>query len=126
MIAMAFLAALSTAPSSPNLSGLFRTDDVPLDILPVPFAGFVGIRLTVRPDGKVQDCAVEKSSGIRDLDNHTCRIAAKRAKFAPPTGTGGTPTYAIYRTDIVYAVSETPDRPRLRTGDFILRLTQLP
>jgi len=125
-LAIALLAALSTAPTSPNLSGLFTPDDVPIDILPVPFAGFVGIRLTVQPDGKVQDCAIEKSSGIRELDNQTCGIATKRAKFPPPIGSAGTPVYAIYRSDIVYAVSESPTQPHLHIGDFYLPVVRLP
>lgn len=45
--------------------------------------GTVGFRLTVGTDGKVKDCTVTQSSGYNALDDATCSLVRKRAKFDP-------------------------------------------
>jgi TonB family protein len=44
--------------------------------------GTVGYRLEIGPDGRVTNCIVTSSSGHADLDEATCRLIPKRAKFA--------------------------------------------
>lgn len=129
MILLGLLAAAGlSAPPPANLTGLFRADDVPLEMLGEGEVDrTVEIRLTVRPDGHVQSCEVERSSGMRNLDIYTCKIAAGRAKFAPPTTQGGAPSYAVYRAPIRYLVtSGGPYSPRAPSADFIATVNQLP
>ncbi|UIP06409.1 TonB family protein [Erythrobacter sp. SDW2] len=45
--------------------------------------GTVGFRLTVGTDGKVKDCTVTQSSGYEALDDATCSLVRKRARFDP-------------------------------------------
>lgn len=45
-------------------------------------SGATGYRLEVGPDGRVTNCTVTKSSGHPDLDEATCRILPRRARFS--------------------------------------------
>ena len=51
-------------------------------------SGRTGLQLFVGPDGRVDACVVESSSGFRKLDAETCEILARRATFRIPTGPG--------------------------------------
>ena len=47
------------------------------------YAGTVGFRLSVGASGKVENCAVTRSSGISALDEATCQLVQRRARFSP-------------------------------------------
>ena len=66
VIAAAAAAQLSP-PRGTDIRTVFSDDDVPYQYLPEESDRSVGIRLTVRPDGKVQRCEAEYTSGIEGL-----------------------------------------------------------
>jgi protein TonB len=45
--------------------------------------GTAGFRLTVGTDGRVKDCTITQSTGHDALDDATCALVKKRAKFDP-------------------------------------------
>jgi periplasmic protein TonB len=50
--------------------------------------GHVAYRLAYGPEGRATSCTVTSSSGYAELDEATCDITMKRARFAPgKTGT---------------------------------------
>lgn len=131
IFAFALADAVATAPLSPPLGtdirAVFSDDDVPYQYLPEESDRSVGIRLTVRPDGKVQRCEAEYTSGIEGLDVYTCKIAKRRARFAPASAQAGTPAYAVYRTTVRWIVTGFASRPPPRqVADLMLTIEALP
>jgi hypothetical protein len=79
-------------------------------------------RVTVRPDGKLQDCAIEVPSGIADLDKYTCQIFKRRARFGPAR-IDNVPSYGVYRTVIRWIVTNQsipPEKPQLADIDLVV------
>ena len=80
-------------------------------------------RVTVRPDGKLQDCAIELPSGIPKLDEYTCQIFKRRARFAPAR-IDNVPSYGVYRTVIRWVVTDQPmppEKPELADMDLVVQ-----
>src|SRR4051794_26363158 len=67
----------------------------------------VPVRVTVRPDGKLQDCGVEVSSGIPELDRLTCQLLRGRARFEPAQ-MDGVPSFGVHRMVVRWAVADSP------------------
>jgi hypothetical protein len=57
----------------------------------------VGSSLTVGLDGAVQACATSRTSGTPQLDQFTCDLLKKRARFNPARAPDGTPIYGVFR-----------------------------
>ena len=62
----------------------FTFDDYPRDAVLQRMEGAVQYRVTIGADGYVRDCAILQSSGHNLLDQQTCAILRRRAKFQPP------------------------------------------
>lgn len=73
-------------------------DDYPAAAIRQNVQGVVGISVTIGTDGRVRSCLVTQSSGSQLLDDATCRLYAKRARFTPARDADGNPTTA-QRTD---------------------------
>jgi len=125
ILALAAAAPLS-APLGTDVRTVFSDADMP-DYLAEETDRSVGIRLIVRPDGKVQGCETEYSSGLDQLDLYTCKIAKRRARFAPASAQAGTPAYAVYRTTIRWIVTGFASRPPPHSvADLTLTVNALP
>lgn len=123
MIALAILAQLSApVPSKP----LLTPADVPMEIMEENVLHTVGIAVTVKPDGRVQSCLVEKSSGNRKLDSYTCKLLTRRARFRRPTHIDGSPAYGLYRTGINWWAGNGYPPRRLPLADLYLTVSKLP
>lgn len=61
------------------------------------------IRVIVTPDGAPQDCKIEVTSGIPELDAQTCALVMKRGRFRPARWADGKPAYGVYRKDVLWA-----------------------
>ncbi len=93
-------------PPKPNLtrsaepgtgrSGWVTSDDYPPQPLREGVTGVVGISVAIAADGHVQGCQVTKSSGNAQLDEATCRIYARRARFKPALDADGKPATATF------------------------------
>lgn len=73
------------------------TDDYPPSALRAGEEGVVGIALAVGADGRIQSCAVTASSGHAALDQATCRLYQRRARFAPARDDAGTPVAGMFK-----------------------------
>jgi periplasmic protein TonB len=79
------------ARAKANLNSYFSTDDYPPSALRNEEQGTTAVRLTVGPDGRVSDCTITSSSGSATLDNATCNILKRRARFNPAKDQAGNP-----------------------------------
>jgi len=75
-----------------NLQGLISTDDYPASAIRNEEQGTVRVRLTIDTNGRVSDCSVTSGSGSSALDNATCSLLRRRARFTPARDSNGNPT----------------------------------
>lgn len=68
--------------------------------------GSVGFLLAIDAKGKVTDCTVTKSSGHSELDQATCRLIQRRAKFNPGKDGYGNPMADTYRNTVNWRIPE--------------------
>jgi len=66
-------------------------------------------RVTVKPDGKPQDCKIEVTAGTPELDKLTCEQVMTRGQFKPARWADGTHAYAIYRNNVLWADADAFD-----------------
>jgi protein TonB len=79
------------APKGPSSSaqpksspGSWATDaDYPSRALRANEQGTTGFHLSIGPDGRVTGCEVTSSSGSPELDQTTCTLVTRRARFKP-------------------------------------------
>jgi protein TonB len=81
-------------------AGWVTTDDYPTAALREGREGSVGIDVTIDEKGRVSNCAVTASSGSDLLDQATCRLYTRRARFTPALDDAGKPAVA-HRADRV-------------------------
>lgn len=98
-------------PGVSNIGGLIDFDDFPFYMYHQARANLtVYTRTTVLPDGKIDNCFVERSSSDRALDAFTCQLITKRAKFLPAKWMDGSAVYGVIRTAIRWTMSEYPEK----------------
>ena len=121
------LAAQLSAPIPTNFNQWFTPADVPIEELTLERPTVVPFRVTVAPSGQVQACEVEIGSGIADVDDLTCELVRKRAKFRPATDANGRPAYGVYRSFARWLITEQPQMPGpVTTSDLEVSVAQLP
>ena len=79
------------ARAKANLASLFSTDDYPSSAIRNEEQGTTAVRLTVGTDGRVSNCSITGSSGSTALDNATCNIIRRRARYTPAKDQAGNP-----------------------------------
>jgi hypothetical protein len=118
-------ATLASAPVPTNQPDWIRPDDMPAYHQRAGISRSIYLRLTIRPDARLQTCDVENSDGDWNLAATTCALIMERAKFEPARGADGAAAYGVYRTRMTWAVGK--DRSRtLSPGDMELQVAQLP
>jgi TonB family protein len=122
------LAAQLSAPVPTNLTEWFVYDDFPAYLINRdPGVWAVGVRVTVGPDGAVQRCEVESSSGETRLDELTCRKIRESATFRPAISQGGSAAPGVYRTYVAWDVTKAPAATsRVTNADLNLSVASLP
>jgi len=103
--------APAPAPRGPTVEaqakgspGSWATDnDYPSRALREERQGTTGFRVTVGPDGRVQECQITSSSGSPDLDEATCANVTRRARFKPAQ-LDGQPTTGHYANRIRWVI----------------------
>lgn len=97
----AFLAPplAATAPSEPAYTqdphGEFLFKHYPPRALAAGEHGRVGFRVSLDNDGTLKSCEVVRSSGYSSLDNETCELIVRYARFSPVRGADGNRHAAI-------------------------------
>ncbi len=79
-----------------NRNDWITTDDYPPSALRAEEEGVVGIAMRVGADGRVESCAVTAPSGHASLDQATCRLYQRRARFAPARDDAGVPVAGTF------------------------------
>lgn len=79
-----------------SLPSLFAVSDYPPEALAQRKQGITDFRLRISATGRVEDCRVERSSGSAALDEATCRVITRRARFRPGINAAGRPVPSIY------------------------------
>lgn len=107
--------------SEPDLSGPFPSNralrpidpgnwifewDFPSEALRLGQEGRVAFVLLVNRDGKVENCTVEASSGVPVLDEATCSVLGKYARFQPATDDQGNRIESRYRSAVAWQMPE--------------------
>ena len=87
-------------------AGWVTTDDYPGAALRDEVQGVVGIDVTVGMDGRVSACSVTASSGSDVLDQATCRLYARRARFQSALDDDGKATVGHYADRICWTIPQ--------------------
>ena len=82
-------------PTHPPTSWI-TTADYPAQQIRDQIEGVAGYRLIVGTGGRVSSCEITDSSGNRALDNATCRLISRRARFEAATDGSGARVIGSY------------------------------
>jgi periplasmic protein TonB len=106
------VAVAMSAPPAPGLArppqphgtaaSLFSVDDYPAQARGTGAHGRVVARLTVDTSGRVAGCSIIHSSGYGVLDEATCNILRRRARYGPPLDSHGQPEVGTVDEKIVW------------------------
>jgi protein TonB len=58
--------------------------------------------VAIDPQGRVAGCTITRSSGHPVLDDATCALVARRARFAPSKDADGAPVAGTYSSQIAW------------------------
>jgi protein TonB len=83
--------AASGQSSRRDLRTVFSADDYPASAQANGEEGTVQAKLTVSTSGRVSGCEIIRSSGHKSLDDATCSILQRRARFTPARAADGQP-----------------------------------
>ena len=83
---------VQTAKAKANLASYFSDDDYPPSAIRDEQQGTTSFRLSIGADGRVTNCSVTSSSGSTALDNTTCSLLRRRARYTPARDENGNPT----------------------------------
>ena len=82
------------------------TDDYPPSALRNQEQGVTGFRLEVGTDGRATSCSITKSSGSSTLDDATCRLVPRRARFNPAKDSSGNAITDTYNGRIRWQIPQ--------------------
>lgn len=99
-----------TMAKSPIPAGNLRRWVTTLDYpkLSILFAeeGIVNVRLNLTMSGRVSACTVLRPSGFARLDELTCKLLSRRAKFTPALGPDGQPAAGRYTQAVGWKMAD--------------------
>ncbi|HEU4651467.1 MAG TPA: TonB family protein, partial [Croceibacterium sp.] len=94
------------ATPSNNSSNWITNDDYPRRALVDGAEGSVGYRLVVSTLGRVASCELTQPSGNRALDDATCRLITRRARFEAATDETGAKVLGTYSGSVRWEIPE--------------------
>lgn len=100
-------------------------DDMPKEIVGQRVHITVSFDLTVGPDGTVSRCDADPSSGAAVVDQTTCLLLMKRARFVPARDEQGVSAYGVFRSYVIWDASNQNWRQPIQT-DVVLALNKFP
>lgn len=68
--------------------------------------GTARFRLDIAASGKVTGCTITRSTGHEALDEATCRLVQRRARFQPARGSDGEPVAGSYSSAVLWQLPE--------------------
>jgi protein TonB len=72
-----------------DVRAVFSADDYPVEAQRKGEEGTVRARLDIDKHGRVKRCTIVQTSGSSSLDNATCNILERRARFTPARDANG-------------------------------------
>lgn len=103
--AIARAAPVSAKPA--NFPGYWATnDDYPSSAMRARQEGEVGFLLTIGTDGAVAECRVVSGSGFPNLDDGTCPLVRRRAKFEPARDANGAAATGYYLSRVMWKIPQ--------------------
>ena len=97
IFAVAMAASFAEALSA---QGFISVDDYPLDSVRNGEEGIVGFIVEVPEAGLAENCRITLSSSFSSLDNATCRMIVRRARFKPALDSCGKPTRGSFSSQV--------------------------
>ena len=97
--------AATPATPVPGSEAWITFDDYPPEAIRAGKGGLTVFRLDVDAKGAVGGCTIVASSGFEALDQQTCLVMRKRARFNPARRTDGTAVPTIWLNRVRWAVS---------------------
>lgn len=92
----AVMQSLRSPPVPATSPGSWLSDsDYPQLAIRTNASGPALVRMTVAADGKLESCSLLQSSGSPLLDNKSCQVMLRRARFTPAVAADGHPTRGI-------------------------------
>ena len=70
------------------------------------YDGQVGFRVSVGASGRVEGCSVTRSSGVSALDEATCQLVTRRARFAPAKNSQGRAVDGSYTGAVLWQLPD--------------------
>ena len=87
-----------------KMQDLVTADDYPSASLRNNEEGTTRYRLDVGPDGKVVACTVTGSSGHPALDDASCRLLTRRARFNPAKDSSGSTVASVWSASVRWQI----------------------
>jgi TonB family protein len=84
----------------------FRPDDYPDDLLDKGIQGSVGVLMNVDERGQLINCRAVETSGTPVLDEATCNVLRKRARFRPAISRDGEPMAALTYWRVTWQIAD--------------------
>ncbi len=100
-------------------------NDYPVAALRRHETGRAGFVLTVDAQGMPSDCQITLTTHYPDLDQATCDVMMRRARFRPPLDAQGKPTTGTWRSSVNWAIPQDAE-PAPRAGTVALALDVMP
>lgn len=100
--------ALPAVRASPrgNPGSWATNDDYPPGAQREGVEGTTSFRLEVGTDGRVTGCSITGSSGSAELDNKTCQLMQRRARFNPAKDTSGNAVAGSYSSRVRWQIQK--------------------
>jgi len=89
---------------------IFSRDDYPAEALRRGLEGTVEVDIIVTPQGRVGSCSVVVSSGSTSLDQGTCDLITRRARYSPAKDEQGNPIEGRDHTKIRWVLPKRMSR----------------
>ena len=94
------------ATPSNSSAGWITNNDYPRRELVNGDEGSVGYRLAIDLNGRVANCELTRPSGVPGLDNATCRLISRRARFEPATDETGARVAGSYTGSVRWQIPD--------------------
>ena len=70
------------------------------------YEGLAGFRVNIDTNGRVTNCSITSSTGYSALDEATCRLIERRARFTPARNGDGLPVAGSYSSSVMWQIPE--------------------
>ena len=95
-----------TPPKPRRRPGRITNNDYPRRALVDEAEGSVAYRLVIGTNGRVSSCELTRPSGNSALDDATCRLIARRARFEPATDETGAKVLGTFTGSVQWQIPE--------------------